>query len=1372
MATTKALELAQLSSNLVVDANGNITNINVDSDQVSEGNNNIYYTTARANTDIDARVTKSYVDALGINADTLDTLDSASFMRSDANTSTTGNLSVGGDLSVTGDFTVSGNTTYVNTNDLSIEDLNITLASGANTAADANNAGITIAGANAQITYNSTNDTFDFNKAITGDGSQLSVNLTDLDDVVDFSAYMAGAGATHPFALVWDTENNQWNVGGNTIEWNAAATFVRDGGTANGNVTVAGTLTAGNTVVDNLGSYGPISSNSTITAIGGFNGSISNTTLNYSTTTLTDGVGSQGNFYFDALNQKLKVHTGSVWVDAVPAGGGSTANTGSTDAVATFRKYTYEISTSTNSVQGTDANGETLSYVTDGSQNVEVFVNGVKNVETNDYVASTGSAVTFTYNLSADDVVDIQVYELLTQDAFYLKTDTYTQTEINSQISTALSSYVPAGGGTFSGDVTFSNGRINIIDANNAIRSDQSAALYMAFDLAGSEKFRLKRVGDNDVQLVPKQYSTGTTAASYPAYTFSEDDNSGLGWFGADAIQLITGGTTRVIVDSLGRMTVGKTSTIGTQDTFEIHGGNIVNPNSTGAEITSATLGFGSNIHLEERQPAGAYSDRTDLAFVLDTGYGLGESEKFRMTAGGRFGIGESNPVNPLHIAVDTASSMAFSTSGNGGGIFLESNSASAGGTYGTAINFTRLLAGSNRRKAAIVSKQFSGDGEDVGLTFFTAKGDFGSNSNVGEVLALRGDGDANFTGNVNVEKAIKTDEVRHDIRPSLTLDFARAKTLDSRISYSRDSIGTYYDSKGVLRYAKHNEPRFDHDPVTGESLGLLVERNRTNILTHSNNLAHSLVSGGSTHWQPRGLTLEPNQAAPDGTMTAVKVTENGTSTNPGFVSLSDLSNGSNQTFSVWLKSDAPTTVLLSCTGSATGEYVSLTTEWQRFETTDNYNAGSGPHIGGFNTVTQGGGQSWYVWGPQLEYGDYATSYVPSDSRFYSRLSKATYHDENGVLRTAPMNSPRYGYAYDGRKWVSAGLIAEEAATNTVRYSEYVGGWNIFAVNQESITAPDGSTGLFKFIPTTTNTQHYVAPSFTTSAGSTYCMSFYVKDYGLGEISFHLTTALFTSGSATFNFTTKTFTIINDIIDAGYQELADGWFRIWCVATADATGSSAYYIGMPDLGSYASNGTDGVGVWGCQAEVGYAPTSYIRTLDGSVTRSADVVVSYPYTRRADKAVIYNPQNDWYNEDAGTVYIEADSSIPASDTGGGRLGFSYDNSNDDRWMMNINSSSYSSYIQADGQTTVNMNNVAPGQNVMHKRANAATANDFASYINGSKIGEDVSVVMPKINSFRLYNPTTEDDFLDGHFRKIAYYPERLSNAQLEALTEND
>ncbi len=69
------------------------------------------------------------------------------------------------------------------------------------------------------------------------------------------------------------------------------------------------------------------------------------------------------------------------------------------------------------------------------------------------------------------------------------------------------------------------------------------------------------------------------------------------------------------------------------------------------------------------------------------------------------------------------------------------------------------------------------------------------------------------------------------NVRPVADFNFAATKVLDNRINFSRGSIGTYIDNMGVVRYVPHNVPRFDHDPTTGESLGLLIEESRTNIL-------------------------------------------------------------------------------------------------------------------------------------------------------------------------------------------------------------------------------------------------------------------------------------------------------------------------------------------------------------------------------------------------------------------------------------------------------------------------------------------------------------------------------------------------------------
>jgi len=76
-----------------------------------------------------------------------------------------------GTLVVAGNLQVDGTTTTINSTTVSVDDLNLTLASGAATAAAANGAGITVDGASATITYDATADQWVMNK-------DLATNLT------------------------------------------------------------------------------------------------------------------------------------------------------------------------------------------------------------------------------------------------------------------------------------------------------------------------------------------------------------------------------------------------------------------------------------------------------------------------------------------------------------------------------------------------------------------------------------------------------------------------------------------------------------------------------------------------------------------------------------------------------------------------------------------------------------------------------------------------------------------------------------------------------------------------------------------------------------------------------------------------------------------------------------------------------------------------------------------------------------------------------------------------------------------------------------------------------------------------------------------
>jgi hypothetical protein len=84
---------------------------------------------------------------------------------------------------------------------------------------------------------------------------------------------------------------------------------------------------------------------------------------------------------------------------------------------------------------------------------------------------------------------------------------------------------------------------------------------------------------------------------------------------------------------------------------------------------------------------------------------------------------------------------------------------------------------------------------------------------------------------------------------PSLDLWFAENKSLvdsvsgQNLITFTRASTGTFVDSDGVIRSAGNDVPRFDHNPLTGECLGLLVEEQRQNLLLNSATLSTQTVT-------------------------------------------------------------------------------------------------------------------------------------------------------------------------------------------------------------------------------------------------------------------------------------------------------------------------------------------------------------------------------------------------------------------------------------------------------------------------------------------------------------------------------------------------
>lgn len=109
-------------------------------------------------------------------------------------------------------------------------------------------------------------------------------------------------------------------------------------------------------------------------------------------------------------------------------------------------------------------------------------------------------------------------------------------------------------------------------------------------------------------------------------------------------------------------------------------------------------------------------------------------------------------------------------------------------------------------------------------------------------------------------------------------------RKFDDLITFTRNSAATYWDANGVLQTAAIDEPRFDHDPVTGEPLGILIEEQRTNEQLLTNDMT-SFAQGSY-------FTSEPVQSVFGNESVAAKFTRGN---NPGSPGLKNLFNTTSQ---------------------------------------------------------------------------------------------------------------------------------------------------------------------------------------------------------------------------------------------------------------------------------------------------------------------------------------------------------------------------------------------------------------------------------------------------------------------------------------------
>jgi hypothetical protein len=257
---------------------------------------------------------------------------------------------------------------------------------------------------------------------------------------------------------------------------------------------------------------------------------------------------------------------------------------------------------------------------------------------------------------------------------------------------------------------------------------------------------------------------------------------------------------------------------------------------------------------------------------------------------------------------------------------------------------------------------------------------------------------------------------------------------LDPRITFTRASTASYFDSAGVMRTATTNTPRWDYDPPTLTLRGLLIEEARENRTLQSADLSNAAWQKAGANG-PAAPTVTGNQAvAPDGTTTASRVALPAIS-GAGAVSFvqQPLAAGASValwTFSIYLKGSVGGEQTYICIYDAIANYivkqrVTLTTSWQRYVVTSPSNLTTAAWYSFIGTDLRDAGEAStpaatiYAWGAQFEQGAFATSYIPTTSAAVTRAADACsmpagswYNATQGSLACEYIvkgNAPSYG---------------------------------------------------------------------------------------------------------------------------------------------------------------------------------------------------------------------------------------------------------------------------------------------------------------------------------------------------------------------------
>jgi hypothetical protein len=401
------------------------------------------------------------------------------------------------------------------------------------------------------------------------------------------------------------------------------------------------------------------------------------------------------------------------------------------------------------------------------------------------------------------------------------------------------------------------------------------------------------------------------------------------------------------------------------------------------------------------------------------------------------------------------------------------------------------------------------------------------------------------------------------------------------------------------------------------------------------------------------------------------------------------------------------------------------------------------------------------------------TTGLAQDAVDVTRAGVATFVGSNGLIQSAAENTQRVDYSTG-----ISGILVEESRTNSLTYSEDFRDtadagatrpwlYTNNTIEADAIISPDGNQTADKIVETVDNSIHYLRQISALSDNTVYTNSVYAKK-GTKSV-FMLAIILKSGGQRGILFdldagAASTLTATGWFTPAGgygIEDAGNGWYRCWVSANVGTGGvTSNYRIYMVEDAatvSYAGSTDNYIYIWGAQLEAGAFPTSYIPTEASAVTRNADVAT-----------VTGTNFSSWFNPVEGAFVFEGQ--LYGFELGKRHFAVAANSSN---YMSIRGHPSQQNTLRLDiiGGAETGSLNLSPLDISGFSSVLAYKTDDSAGAVGRGSVAVDSTVDLPAVTPTTVYlgadqNGNTQ---YNGLIRRFSYYPHRLTNAEIQALS---